>query len=105
MRETNVTRGVIRMVQEAGGKAVKLHTGQFQEVGTPDILASIPGVGVMLVECKTPEGDLSRMQRYRLQEWARAGVWTGAVWSVNGFRNMLAEIRAGGPPRYMGYYT
>lgn len=69
MRETALTRGILRALNaHPDCKAIKT---KGLEVGTPDIVGCYRGQA-FLVEVKAT-AKVTKMQRWRLDEWARAG--------------------------------
>jgi len=56
----------------------KLHGGAYSKTGDPDIYGCHAGT-MFVFEAKAPGGKVSKMQRYRLEEWAGSGAITGVV--------------------------
>lgn len=112
--ETNLTtaihRWVLTLVQTGelrGGKVLKIHGNQYQEVGTPDLLISVSSgkhTAVMFVECKVPGGKLESIQQTRLQQWAQAGMATAVVWSLEGFKQFYNDVLWRMDADYSGFY-
>lgn len=83
---------IIAYVRSQGGKAIKLNIAGV-EMGTPDILGSIPYEGrwiPFLVEDKAPGKYPSPIQTYRIEEWGARGFVTGFVSSLEDFKNLIA---------------
>lgn len=65
----------------AGGKWVKIHGDGMQESGLPDIIGCLAGRFVAL-EAKMPGEEPTPIQRFRLEQFSRAGGAVGVVYSV-----------------------
>lgn len=63
-------------------KAINVHGGVYTERGTPDVIGSVGGRAVAF-ECKrSRDEEQTRIQDWRLAEWAAAGAVVGAVADV-----------------------
>lgn len=63
-------------------KAINIHGGIYTERGTPDVIGCVGG-RMVAFECKRDAGEApTRIQRWRLSEWLRAGAVVGSVSSV-----------------------
>lgn len=63
-------------------KAINIHGGIYTERGTPDVIGCVDG-RMVAFECKRDAGEVpTRIQRWRLSEWLRAGAVVGSVSSV-----------------------
>jgi hypothetical protein len=56
----------------------KLHGGAYTTTGDPDLYGCFKG-SMFVFEAKAPGGKVTKMQRYRLEQWAKAGAITGVV--------------------------
>lgn len=70
-------------------KAINIHGSVFSERGTPDIVGCI-GSRFIAFECKrTDDEDLTKIQKWRLCEWIKAGAVVGGVSDVWQVRMIL----------------
>lgn len=61
------------------GKAINVHGGVYTERGTPDVIGCING-RLVAFECKRDEKEEpTRIQKWRLSEWLKAGAVVGGV--------------------------
>lgn len=91
--ETPITQDCIAWIKDQGGDAWHVHGSALQRSGEPDICGEIPdGVGGWLhlkIEVKTPTGKPSKLQEYRLAQYAKAGYVTGIVTSVDELKTVV----------------
>jgi Holliday junction resolvase len=66
MREQQLQSKKIRELESKGYYVIKLIN--TNKNGIPDIIAIPPGSNVLFVEVKTPNGRLSKLQQYRIEE-------------------------------------
>lgn len=71
MRENDDQTDIIRSIKAEGGFSKKW-ASRFG-VGNPDLICALPGIGIFLLEVKTPEGKLSPKQVFELEEWRKGG--------------------------------
>ena len=83
MSETQIVREIIRQLKEGGGDGYHVHGNTMQRAGEPDIDGSYPssdGEWLHLkIEVKTATGIATKLQLYRLAEYAKRGYITGVV--------------------------
>ena len=74
MTEAGLSRRIINFINsQQGCKAIKIHGGSYTESGTPDIIACIRGL-MILIETKLPKGgNPTRIQRLRMDQWQNSG--------------------------------
>lgn len=70
MKEQDYQRKIIERLEDQGYYCLKLI--KTNKNGAPDIIAFKNGE-VVAVECKTPKGVLSELQKYRLAEMKKHG--------------------------------
>lgn len=90
-----LVRKIIRVIQAAGGIAVKTHPAQAQR-GLPDINATLPPNGHTLVlEVKQPhtKGTVSVAQRAWLDRYTAAGATAAVVTSPQEAAQLIIQIR------------
>lgn len=77
------------------GKAINIHGGVYTERGTPDVIGCIGG-RLVAFECKRDEKEEpTRIQKWRLCEWMRAGAVVGGVselWHVQMILMLMGVI-------------
>jgi len=78
--ETRRQRRIRKRLQEKWPKSrfIKIHGGEYQNEGEPDIIGCVEGLFVAL-EVKEPDNDPTPLQIAVLKEWAKAGACTGVV--------------------------
>lgn len=95
--ETKITRAVIAQIKELGGDGFHVHGSALQRGGEPDITGEIKlelvGWIHMKVEVKTPEGEPTERQLYRLRHYWEAGYLVGIVTSVSEFMKLLRNYQ------------
>lgn len=73
MSERSLTRRILKALNTTPlCKAIKVHGGVYQEVGTPDIIGCCRGA-FFAIEVKDGAPPLSKMQKRRGKEWKSAG--------------------------------
>ena len=71
-RENDDQLDVIRSIKAEGGYAKKW-AARFG-VGNPDLICSLPDIGIFLLEVKTPKNsEPTGIQKYELEQWKKAG--------------------------------
>lgn len=70
------------------GYAVKIHGNEFTESGTPDILACVRG-RFYAFELKAEDGELSKIQVYRLKQIATAGGVVAVVTTLQQVKDIV----------------
>jgi len=75
-------------------KAIKIHNSGYIESGTPDIIASINGL-ILLIEAKR---DLTKkpspIQDQRLKEWASSGAMTAVIKGTDQAKLFIKSIES-----------
>ncbi len=77
---TGVVEPILRYLNSLpDSKAINIHGGVYTERGTPDVIGCINGKFIAF-ECKRDdEEDLTKIQKWRLCEWIKAGAIVGGV--------------------------
>jgi hypothetical protein len=89
--ESNLTARLLAYLKKYRHKAIKIHVDQYQEAGTPDIIACVRGY-CLLVEVKKPGALPTKIQRLRLLEWQHAGAFTLVADNLDALKIKLDEI-------------
>ena len=77
--ERSIVRDILEMLNGLDSCVCrKLHGGAYSRVGDPDLYGCLKGT-MFVFEAKAPGGNVTKAQRYRLEEWSRAGAITGVV--------------------------
>jgi|SRR5580765_8770342 len=71
MRENDDQLDIIRSIKAEGGYAKKW-ASRFG-IGNPDLICSLPGIGIFLLEVKTEKGKVTSKQEFELENWRKAG--------------------------------
>lgn len=95
--ESGIQSRILKALHEAGFKALNVHGSPYTEAGSPDIIACLNG-RCWVIEVKTPTGELSNIQKVRLEEWYRAGAICCVVTSVGETLNCLIMKRGNWKP-------
>jgi Holliday junction resolvase len=74
MTEQQIQNKRIKQLESDGYYVIKLI--KTNKNGIPDVIAIPPNCGVIFSEIKTPEGRLSKLQEYRLEEISNHGCIT-----------------------------
>lgn len=74
MTEQQIQSNRIKQLEAEGYYVIKLI--KTNKNGIPDLVAIPPNCGVLFSEIKRPNGKLSKLQEYRLQELEAHGVNT-----------------------------
>src|SRR5687768_2465041 len=90
---TNIMAG-LRKTRKFDGYAV--HGGGLQRMGEPDLTGEVwlPTLGIwghLKLECKTPIGEASVLQRTRLREYHKRGYIVGVVRSIKEAEAIIAS--------------
>lgn len=96
MSETDLVQKCIRWVKDQGGTAYHVHGSAAQRAGEPDIDGAIPtssGFKHFKIECKVGDNNPTKLQLYRLREYARLGYTTGVARSLDEFKEILQKGR------------
>ena len=86
--EAKIVEAIISEVYKRGGKTIKIHGNAFQESGTPDVIGILEGK-MLAIECKIPGEEPTKIQKYRLTQWAKAGAITGVAHSLDEFKTII----------------
>lgn len=89
--ESNLTARILAYLKKYRHKAIKIHVDQYQEAGTPDIIACVRGFCLM-VEVKKPGELPTKIQLLRLDEWRRSGAFTLVADNLDAVKIKLDEI-------------
>lgn len=84
-QETKITQDLIAEIKHKNGDALHIHGSALQRGGEPDICGEIRIDGVwrhLKIEVKTPEGEPSQRQLYRLQKYHERGYVAGIVTNI-----------------------
>ncbi|MFA5038021.1 MAG: VRR-NUC domain-containing protein [Candidatus Izemoplasmatales bacterium] len=76
-----------------GAVVYNIHGNEYQS-GVPDLLVGYKGWFISL-ELKAPNGQLSKLQRYRLRMTQRAGCIAEEIYSLERVKEIFACIDAG----------
>lgn len=87
--ETLLSRRCMEIVEQYGGKVIKIHGSAYQEVGTPDLLGAVPPDIHFFVELKNPGEEATPIQLYRLMQWAKLGFKTAVVERPGELRHLI----------------
>jgi hypothetical protein len=68
----------------------KYHGGQYSKNGFPDLFGAIDGKFVA-VECKSPSGKLTILQKQTLDELKRKGACVGVARNLFDFKELLEQ--------------
>jgi hypothetical protein len=79
MREADVERHLVRLVEKAGGRAYKFAAPG--RAGVADRLVVLPGGRVWFVELKTSTGRLSALQQVFAADMAALGQNYSVLWN------------------------
>lgn len=94
--ESRVVRSIIAWCKTQGIWATKLHGSVYSVKGMPDLLLLVPTdrwpVPVFL-ECKEPYQYARPLQRKRLEELRKAGVYAAVVHSLEEAQKFIEEIK------------
>ena len=72
-RENARVKGILSELNKIPGcRAIKIHTGQYGRVGTPDILCVYYGQAYFF-EVKRPMESAAPIQEYEMMQWRLAG--------------------------------
>jgi len=74
MKEQDIQAKRIKQLEAEGYYVIKLIT--TNKNGIPDLVAIPPDSGVLFSEIKTPNGRLSKLQKYRIKELQKHGCKT-----------------------------
>jgi len=92
MKERDLQKAILDYLNALEGcKAINLAISPEMEVGTPDIVASMHGFA-LFIEVKTPQGDLSRIQQRRIQQWQEADALVLVLREQEAAFQMLARL-------------
>lgn len=71
-------------------KCIKIHGSMYTELGTPDIIGCYKG-RMFAFEVKMPgkEKTITKIQKFRLEEWMRSGAIVGMVSSIDTIKNFM----------------
>lgn len=93
--ETKIVQTILKHIKGVGGDGHHVHGSLFQRAGEPDIDASYPKTGGgwhhLKIEVKTETGRATRLQLYRLKEYAERGYVAGIVRSVDDLKELITE--------------
>lgn len=92
--ETKITQDIIAHIKSLGGDAFHVHGSALQRGGEPDISGEVQVKHTRLwrhlkVEVKTPEGEPSERQLYRLRHYHDKGYVAGVVTSIRELDELL----------------
>lgn len=73
------------------GKAINIHGSVYSEKGTPDIIGCI-GSKFVAFECKKKGGKPTEIQKYRIEQWRKAGAIAHIVYSLDEAKEVLQNI-------------
>ena len=77
-RESGLVKQILRWLKKEGIFHYKIHGGQFQKVGLPDIVIHHKGVTIY-IEVKNKKGVVSKIQEKVMGELRAAGVYVGVA--------------------------
>lgn len=94
--ETNVVNGMVTWLEDRGANVLKIHGSAMQRRSEPDIIGGISLVAMpnnggryytvdvpFAFEVKHGNNTASKLQEYRLEQWARVGFCVGVVYSID----------------------
>lgn len=93
--ETALTNKVIKALKEQYGDAIcieKRFGSGYGKNGLPDLNICIAGQCVQ-IELKTDVGELTELQKLRLEQWAQAGAVVGVARSVHEVIGIVERAR------------
>lgn len=96
--ETPITQAIIRRIKHNGGDAYHVHGSIEQRGGEPDITGEIEtwyGWKHLKIEVKTPVGNVSKRQLFRLRKYHQRGYWVGIVTSVKEYDTLIERYILG----------
>jgi len=88
MRERDIERHLVRVVEAAGGRCWKW-TGQR---GVPDRIVMLPGGLTLFVEVKTKGGKISPLQRHTIGVMRSLDQMVFVVWSKEDVNQMMRDV-------------
>ena len=97
--ERNITKAIMNHLKGVKAYPVKLHGGQFQQAGLPDIMCLIQG-RVVFFEVKTEIGRVSKIQSHCHAKMRDQGALVAVVRTVEDVVYLLANPDAGVWARY-----
>ena len=97
MKESALVHNLLKALNAAGAKAIKIHGSAFSEAGTPDIIgaAGFQSGRAFAIECKVGRNQPTALQRQRLHEWECGGAVTAIAREDFDVAKFLANIRDG----------
>ncbi len=81
-KESSLTQRIAAALRQRGAWVTKLHGGNMQQAGLPDLLVVVAGV-VWFLEVKLPGGVVSRIQRHTIERLKASGGNVAVVRSVD----------------------
>lgn len=75
-------------------KAIKIHNAGYIESGTPDIIASINGIIILIEAKRDPTKKLTPIQDQRLKEWASSGAMTAIIKGIDQAKLFIKSIES-----------
>jgi hypothetical protein len=92
--ETRISTEIQRWVEDNGGNVLKLYGNSLQRSGEPDLIGGIIHPDDhdpvhFAIELKIPGEDASKLQYYRMSQWAKVGFVTGVAHSLEEFKSLI----------------
>jgi len=91
--EISIVRQIVRQLNMIPDAYARKCYGGAYSGGWPDIIAHVPGVGMLALEVKRPGGKPTPLQSAELAKWRKAGAISGVVTSWSEVKQMLDEFR------------
>jgi len=92
LKESAIVTRLLRMLRERGHWATKVHVSNFQQTGTPDILACVAGKFLALEVKADTSKKPTPMQVKNLEEISGAGGMAQVIWSVEQLELILRTM-------------
>ena len=95
MKESNLERRLLNKLNNLDGCRARSTLGGHTEYGTPDIFGCFRGK-TLVIEVKTEDGKVSKLQRHRLKQWRDAGAFTAVFRPSDTVSKLVEAIRCTG---------
>lgn len=90
MKEREIQKKIVSWAREQGHLVIKLSAvGPLGQTGWPDLLVIAKGGKVIFLEVKGEKGELTALQKKRMQDLAQRGQATYLVRSVETARRII----------------
>lgn len=91
--EARLVRQIVKYLEKVFPTAQirKRHGSAFSTAGDPDLYLCLAGRHIE-IEVKLPGEEPTPLQRERLNQWGRAGAFTGVIHSISELQSLLIQL-------------